>query len=98
MGTSHQWMFVTDTTDAVYPPESWSPYAIMDRLSEILSKTALVRWSFPFGLSLCLILVVIVVPEYVTVIHLVTPYARPSISVRRRWPAVIDGIEAASGW
>jgi hypothetical protein len=39
---SHEWMFVTDTTDAVYPPETWSPYAIMDRLSEILSRTALV--------------------------------------------------------
>jgi hypothetical protein len=34
----HQWMFVTDTTDAVYPPEDYNPEAIMDRLSEILSE------------------------------------------------------------
>ncbi len=33
--SSHQWMFVTDTTDAAYPPEDYSPEAIMDRLSEI---------------------------------------------------------------
>ncbi|ORY25817.1 Dopey, N-terminal-domain-containing protein [Naematelia encephala] len=34
----HQWMFVTDTTDAAYPPEDCYPEAIMDRLSEILSE------------------------------------------------------------
>jgi len=34
----HQWMFVTDTTDAVYPPEDYMPEAIMDRLSGILSE------------------------------------------------------------
>ena len=31
-------MFVTDTTDAAYPPEDFLPEAIMDRLSEILSE------------------------------------------------------------
>lgn len=36
----HQWMFVTDTTDAVYPPEDFSPEAIMDRLNEIISEHA----------------------------------------------------------
>ena len=35
---SHQWMFITDTVDAVYPPESWSPQATMDRLGEIVSQ------------------------------------------------------------
>ncbi|KAK4687443.1 hypothetical protein P7C73_g2673, partial [Tremellales sp. Uapishka_1] len=34
----HQWMFVTDTTDAIYPSEPHTPEAIMDRLSEILSE------------------------------------------------------------
>ncbi|WWD16667.1 hypothetical protein CI109_101097 [Kwoniella shandongensis] len=34
----HQWMFVTDTTDAAYPPEEHTPEAIMDRLSDILSE------------------------------------------------------------
>ncbi|GAA6052531.1 hypothetical protein JCM3770_003812, partial [Rhodotorula araucariae] len=33
----HEWMFVTDTVDAMYPPENWLPQAIMDRLGEILS-------------------------------------------------------------
>jgi hypothetical protein len=32
----HQWIFVTDTTDAVYPPEDISPDAIMDTIAEIL--------------------------------------------------------------
>lgn len=30
-------MFVTDTVDAIYPPDSWFPQAIMDRLGDILS-------------------------------------------------------------
>lgn len=34
----HQWMFVTDTTDAAYPPEDYSAEAIMDIISEILSE------------------------------------------------------------
>ncbi|GAA6000168.1 hypothetical protein JCM10207_007887 [Rhodosporidiobolus poonsookiae] len=33
----HEWMFVTDTVDAIYPPDSWLPQAIMDRLGDILS-------------------------------------------------------------
>ncbi|SCZ93044.1 BZ3500_MvSof-1268-A1-R1_Chr6-2g08425 [Microbotryum saponariae] len=32
----HEWMFVTDTVDAMYPPDSWLPQAIMDRLGEII--------------------------------------------------------------
>lgn len=31
-------MFITDTVDAVYPPESWSPQATMDRLGELLNR------------------------------------------------------------
>ena len=40
-------MFVTDTTDAAYPPEDFLPEAIMDRLSEILSehRHSTVSWS-----------------------------------------------------
>ncbi|WVQ78778.1 hypothetical protein IAT38_000869 [Cryptococcus sp. DSM 104549] len=37
----HQWMFVTDTTDAAYPPEEYTPDAIMDRLAEILAEKAM---------------------------------------------------------
>ena len=29
-------MFVTDTVDAVYRPESWIPEAVMDQLAEII--------------------------------------------------------------
>ena len=32
-------MFVTDTVDAIYPPDVWLPQAIMDRLGEILSDS-----------------------------------------------------------
>ena len=38
MACRHQWMFVTDTTDAAFPPEDYTPEAIMDRLSDILSE------------------------------------------------------------
>lgn len=30
-------MFVTDTVDAIYPPDGWSPQAVMDRLSIMIS-------------------------------------------------------------
>ncbi|KAL1409508.1 hypothetical protein Q8F55_003491 [Vanrija albida] len=33
----HQWIFVTDTTDAAYPPEDYSPEALMDRLADVLA-------------------------------------------------------------
>ncbi|KAI5481667.1 cellular morphogenesis-related protein [Pseudohyphozyma bogoriensis] len=36
----HEWMFVTDTVDAIYPPDAWLPQAIMDRLGEIISRTS----------------------------------------------------------
>ncbi|KAF9067320.1 Dopey, N-terminal-domain-containing protein [Rhodocollybia butyracea] len=31
----HQWMFVTDTVDAIYRPNDWFPEAMMDQLAEI---------------------------------------------------------------
>lgn len=36
----HQWIFVTDTTDAAYPPDQYLPEALMDRLADILSEQA----------------------------------------------------------
>jgi hypothetical protein len=30
----HQWIFVTDTVDAVYRPDNWTPQAMMDELAE----------------------------------------------------------------
>jgi hypothetical protein len=48
---SHQWVFVTDTVDAVYRPDNWSPEAMMDRLAEVatgapVSETK-VGWNDP---------------------------------------------------
>lgn len=31
-------MFIVDTVDAAYPPENWTPQAVMDRLGEIINK------------------------------------------------------------
>ncbi|KIJ53578.1 hypothetical protein M422DRAFT_73885 [Sphaerobolus stellatus SS14] len=33
----HQWMFITDTVDAVYRPDNWMPEALLDQLAEIAS-------------------------------------------------------------
>lgn len=34
----HQWMFVTDTVDAVYPPVGWTPESLVDVLAESLGS------------------------------------------------------------
>lgn len=36
-------MFVTDTVDAVYRPDSWSPEAMMDRLAEVATSAPAVE-------------------------------------------------------
>ena len=36
----HEWLFITDTIDAVYKPSDWSPVALADRLSEQLGSSA----------------------------------------------------------
>lgn len=37
MNRRHQWIFITDTVDAVYPPETFLPEALLDQLAEIVS-------------------------------------------------------------
>jgi hypothetical protein len=32
-----QWMFVTDTIDAVYRPEDWTPESLLDQLAEMVT-------------------------------------------------------------
>ncbi|KAI0690744.1 Dopey, N-terminal-domain-containing protein [Cytidiella melzeri] len=32
----HQWIFITDTVDAIFPPDRWIPVALFDRLAEIV--------------------------------------------------------------
>jgi len=34
---SQQWMFITDTVDAIYHPDSWIPEALFDQLAEIIT-------------------------------------------------------------
>ncbi|KAJ1302793.1 hypothetical protein OPQ81_003100 [Rhizoctonia solani] len=34
----HQWMFVTDTLDAVYRPDAWTPVSLMDQLGEVIGS------------------------------------------------------------
>ena len=36
---SHQWIFVTDTVDAVLPPEDWKPFALLDQMALELDDT-----------------------------------------------------------
>ncbi|KZT72967.1 hypothetical protein DAEQUDRAFT_808918 [Daedalea quercina L-15889] len=31
----HQWIFITDTVDAIYRPDDWFPEAMLDRLAEV---------------------------------------------------------------
>ncbi|KAI0348103.1 hypothetical protein BDW22DRAFT_1350250 [Trametopsis cervina] len=32
----HQWIFITDTVDAIFPPDRWIPIALLDRLAEVV--------------------------------------------------------------
>jgi len=34
----HQWMFVTDTVDAVYKPDNWQPESMMDQLADVIGN------------------------------------------------------------
>ncbi|KAL5614715.1 uncharacterized protein BROUX77_000552 [Berkeleyomyces rouxiae] len=43
----HQWLFVTDTIDAVYRPEKYHPVALADELSEELGQAAAGSLSAP---------------------------------------------------
>ena len=38
----HQWIFITDTVDAIYRPEDWVPEAMLDQLAEIASSLPIV--------------------------------------------------------
>ncbi len=38
-----EWLFITDTIDAVYRPATWTPAALIDRLAEDLGSKAQVR-------------------------------------------------------
>jgi len=35
---SHQWMFITDTVDAIYPPNDWRSEALLDQASDVVNN------------------------------------------------------------
>jgi len=37
----HQWIFVTDTMDAVYRPDEWTPTSLMDQLADVIGSLPL---------------------------------------------------------
>ncbi|PCH34091.1 hypothetical protein WOLCODRAFT_61246 [Wolfiporia cocos MD-104 SS10] len=37
----HQWIFITDTVDAVYRPDDWFPDSMLDRLAEVIGNLPL---------------------------------------------------------
>lgn len=36
----HQWLYISDTIDAVYHPEDWSPTALVDQIAEVLGGSS----------------------------------------------------------
>jgi hypothetical protein len=38
MADRHQWIFITDTVDAVYRPDNWYPEAMMEQLAEMVGN------------------------------------------------------------
>lgn len=41
MPRRHQWIFITDTADAIYRPDDWLPDAMLDRLAEVTGSLPL---------------------------------------------------------
>ncbi|PWN45010.1 hypothetical protein IE81DRAFT_309697 [Ceraceosorus guamensis] len=34
----HQWMFITDTSDVVYPSDDWAPESVMERVASVIEE------------------------------------------------------------
>ncbi|KAE8270920.1 hypothetical protein A4X09_0g1426 [Tilletia walkeri] len=47
----HQWLFVTDTADVLYPPDEWVAESIMDRVAAVVNERRPVRSSRLFKSS-----------------------------------------------
>lgn len=43
----HEWLFITDTIEAVYKPADWTPSALVDEVAEALSTTESATLSMP---------------------------------------------------
>lgn len=48
---SHQWMFITDTVDAIYRPNNWLPEALLDQLAEVVGNLSRVRSKYAILLT-----------------------------------------------
>jgi len=54
MSRSQQWIFITDTVDAVYHPDDWFPEAMMDQLAEIAGNLPIAETRVSLCGSFCL--------------------------------------------
>ncbi|KAG2350958.1 hypothetical protein BDR05DRAFT_955104 [Suillus weaverae] len=50
----HQWIFITDTVDAVFRPDDWSPESIFDQLAEVVGSLPIPEPREPQGIGLSL--------------------------------------------
>jgi hypothetical protein len=48
----HQWIFITDTVDAVFRPDDWSPESMFDRLAEVVGSLPIPEPREPQGIGL----------------------------------------------
>lgn len=40
---SHQWLFITDTVDIIYPPDDWISDSLLDRLASAIGERQMER-------------------------------------------------------
>ncbi|KAG2744495.1 hypothetical protein P692DRAFT_20837634 [Suillus brevipes Sb2] len=50
----HQWIFITDTVDAVFRPDDWSPESMFDQLAEVVGSLPIPEPREPQGMGLSL--------------------------------------------
>jgi hypothetical protein len=50
----HQWIFITDTVDAVFRPDDWSPESMFDQLAEVVGSLPIPEPREPQGIGLSL--------------------------------------------
>ncbi|KAG1868238.1 Dopey, N-terminal-domain-containing protein [Suillus subalutaceus] len=48
----HQWIFITDTVDAVFRPDDWSPESMFDQLAEVVGSLPIPEPREPRGIGL----------------------------------------------
>lgn len=48
----HQWIFITDTVDAVFRPDDWTPESMFDQLAEVVGSLPIPEPREPQGIAL----------------------------------------------